>query len=48
MVKFSRERVQALVRPPQTVVTIEGCLTNGTSFKEEAILRVQDNDARKK
>jgi len=48
MVKFSREAVQTVVQPPQTTVTIQGYLTDGTPFEGTAVLRVLDKNTKKK
>jgi hypothetical protein len=48
MVKFHREAVQTVVQPPQTTVTIQGYLTDGTPFEGTAVLRVLDKNAKKK
>lgn len=48
MVKFRREDVQAVVQSPRTLVTVLGCLTDGTAFEGTAVLQVLDQGAKKK
>jgi hypothetical protein len=48
MVKFERAAVQAIVQPPEATVTVKGRLTGGTPFEGTAVIRVLDNDAKKK
>jgi hypothetical protein len=49
MVKFPRAEVQSLVEPPETTVTIQGCLSDGsTLFAGEAVLRILETGPKKK
>jgi len=48
MVKFDRGALQAVVQPPETTITVQGYLTDGTPFEGTAVLQVLAKLAKKK
>lgn len=43
MVRFDWKAIDDIVAPPEATLTVQGCLTDGTAFQGEAVVRVLDS-----